>query len=123
MRKEVPDVVESCSTEDVLARLTVRLRASYEESIAGSVMLSSGSLQKSEDVVGDMGGDSTVSRLLWEDPLLWGALHMAGGPFQTPQQHASNTTEHASVNTIGWPALHTWLCMPGQWSPAGSFGT
>ena len=65
---------ESCPAEDVLARLTVRSRALHGGSITGSVMLSSGSLQKSEDVVGDMGGDNTVSRLLREDSLLWGAL-------------------------------------------------
>ena len=74
MGKEVTDVIDSCPIEAVLARLMVRLRASSGGSIAGSVMLSSGSLQKSEDVVGDMGGDNTVSMLLWEDPLLWGAL-------------------------------------------------
>ena len=70
MGKEVTDAIESCSIEDVLARLMVRLRASNEGSIAGSVMLSSRSLQKSEDVVGDMGGDNTVSMLLRDDPLL-----------------------------------------------------
>ena len=74
MGKEVTDAAESCSIEDVLARLTVRSRALQIGSTPGSVMLSSGSLQKSEDVVGDMGGDSIVSRLLREDPLLWGAL-------------------------------------------------
>ena len=80
MGKEVTDVVESCSIEDVLARLTVRLRASKSESVTGSVMLSSGSLQKSEDVVGDMDGDSTVSMLLREDSLLWGALQRRETP-------------------------------------------
>ena len=88
MGKEVTDVLESCSIEDVLARLIVRLRASNAESITGSVMLSSGSLQKSEDVVGDMGGDNTVSRLLREDSLLWGALQKARQPTQALQQHA-----------------------------------
>ncbi len=80
MGKEVTDVVDSCPIEAVLARLTVRLRASYGGSIAGSVTLSSGSLQKSEDVVGDMGGDNTVSMLLREDSLLCGALQRRETP-------------------------------------------
>ena len=37
-------------------------------------MLSSGSLQKSEDWVGEMGWTSTVSMLLSEEPLLCGDL-------------------------------------------------
>ena len=98
MGKEVSDAVESCSIEVVLARLMVRPRASHEGFITGSVMLSSGSLQKSEDVVGDMGGDSTVSKLHCEDPLLWGALQKARNATKILLQQATG----APVRSMGF---------------------
>ena len=50
----------------MLRRLLVRGR----DASGGRAMLSSGSLQKSEDWVGEMGWTSTVSMLLSEEPLL-----------------------------------------------------
>lgn len=112
MGKGVSDAVESCSIEEVLARLMVRPRASHRGSITGSVMLSSGSLQKSEDVVGDMGGDSTVSKLHWEDSLLCGALQLAGDPTQTLQQHAMGVPVHSMGSRQG--SLLKWEPAAGE---------
>lgn len=50
----------------MLRRLLVRGGDAW----GGSATLSSGSLQKSEDCVGEMGWTSTVSRLLSDEPLL-----------------------------------------------------